>query len=110
MKVINFTNGSISESQFDEVRINDFNKRRISACLHSLRNEHDTNRIDFLANSLAQFASEISRGDPNKAKVVITGFSPADVQLKIAKAMLLHGFDTYRTNITGEDVTWIDPR
>lgn len=108
MKILNFTNAPIRDSQFDEVRINAYNQRRIAACLHAINIEHDHGRRFPLIARLVEAAQGIDRN--NCGKIAISGFLPEQVRKEIAKAMVNFGFDTYSTQITGEDITWIDPR
>lgn len=108
MKILNFTNAPIRDSQFDEIRINKFSQGRIAACLHAINVEHDFSKRFPLISRLVEIAQTLDRN--NSGKVVISGFLPEQVRKEIASAMVNFGFDTYSTQITGEDITWIDPR
>lgn len=108
MRIINCTNAPITDSQFEEVKVSKYYRDRITAITQTISRELSETRRKLEIKRLQLLVKELDR--QSCGKVCVSAFLAPDLQLAIAKAFLEEGYDIYRCNYKGEDVTWIDPR
>lgn len=108
MRIINCTNAPITDSQFEEVKVSKYYRDRISAIFQKLPATLMVEHRNDLMRRLVALIKELDRN--NCGKVCLSAFIDPGIQHALARAFLEEGYDTYRCNTRGKDVTWIDPR